>query len=443
MPPSHKDGRHSSRAFGQDWPQKIGLSLQIQWSSPLSVGNSGLDSTKIEPVPGFAECLSLRFESNLEERQMENARLLSVEVRQSRLIFGAGTIALCIASILAIAAAITCHTAGAVLAPGLSWVPSLLYGAVLWLWWAGVAYVLWRAGRHRLSIFQASIANLLLQIILGIIASALHLASLHFSTLLMGRIWPLWHLARFDTLQFFEIGRFSLDFLIYALIWSACAIIYMQIAAQAETFHSLELKQQLSAAKLHALQMQLQPHFLFNTLNAITTLVRLGRQKEADTMLSHLNAILKATLATATPEKIPLAQELQTIDSYLAIEQARFTNRLRVEMKVDPAALDGLVPCFLLQPIVENAIRHGIGRREKDGVIQTSVARKGDHLHLRVVDNGPGTNGKSSSGHGIGLKNTRERLSHFYQDYYELTITEPSNGGYEVSITIPYERGRA
>ncbi len=216
----------------------------------------------------------------------------------------------------------------------------------------------------------------------------------------------------------------------------------LRLAAQQDAFHALELQQQLSAAKLHALQMQLQPHFLFNTLNAITTLVRLGRQQEADAMLSHLNAILKATLSTATPEKIPLAQELETIDSYLAIEQARFTNRLRVEMKVDPAALDGLVPCFLLQPIVENAIRHGIGRLEKDGVIQTSVARDGDHLHLRVTDNGPGVNGKSSSGHGIGLKNTRERLAHFYHDHFDLTITEPVNGGYEVAITIPYERRR-
>jgi len=364
------------------------------------------------------------------------------ESGRSRLIFGAGALAVCIASILAIAAAITCHTAGAELAHGLSWVPSLLYGAVLWLWWAGVAYLVWVVGRQNAALFQASASNLLLQVFLGTLTSALHLGSLHFVTRFMGQVWPQWHIARFDTLTFFEIGRFSLDFLIYALIWSACAIIHMQIAAQQEAFHSLELQQQLSAAKLHALQMQLQPHFLFNTLNAITTLVRLGRQKEADAMLSHLNAILKATLATTTPEKVPLAQELETIDSYLAIEQARFTNRLRVEMKVDPTALDGLVPCFLLQPLVENAIRHGIGRREKDGMIKASVSRNGDRLHLRVMDNGPGTHGKPASGHGIGLKNTRERLAHFYQDRYDLTITEPANGGYEVAITIPYERER-
>lgn len=374
---------------------------------------------------------------------MENTSNLRVETRSSRLILGAGAVALCIAIILAIATAFTCHTAGSTVAPGLSWIPSLVYGAVLWLWWAGVTYLLWRVGRDHPFIFQSSVRNLLFQVVLAILTSALHLTSLHLSTRLMGHIWLEWHIARFDMLDFFGIGRFSLDFLVYAVVWSACAIVRMQLLAQQEAFHSLELKQQLSAAKLHALQMQLQPHFLFNTLNGITTLVRSGRQKEADGMLSHLNAILKATLAVSTPEKILLAQELQTIDSYLAIEQARFTDRLRVEMKVDPTALDGLVPCFLLQPIVENAIRHGIGRREKGGVIQTLVSRDGDRLHFCVTDNGPGLKGKSASGHGIGLKNTRERLSHFYQDSYDLTITEPLSGGYAVSITIPYERGRA
>jgi sensor histidine kinase YesM len=372
---------------------------------------------------------------------MENLPSLPVEVRRSRLILGAGAIALCMASVLAIATAITCHTAGSTVAPGLSWIPSLIYGTVLWLWWAGVTYLLWRVGRSHPFIFQSSVRNLLFQILLATLTSALHLGSLHLATRLMGHIWLEWHIARFDTLEFFGIGRFSLDFLVYAVVWSACAIVRMQLMAQQEAFHSLELKQQLSAAKLHALQMQLQPHFLFNTLNGITTLVRSGRQKEADGMLSHLNAILKATLAVSTPEKILLAQELQTIDNYLAIEQARFTDRLRVEMKVDPTALDGLVPCFMLQPIVENAIRHGIGRREKGGVIQASVARNGDWLHLCVTDNGPGLNGESVSGHGIGLKNTRERLSHFYQDSYDLTISEPLSGGYTVSITIPYERG--
>lgn len=144
--------------------------------------------------------------SKLDARKMEDSPKMSVELRRSRLIFGAGAIALCIASILAIAAAITCHMAGAELARGLSWVPSLLYGAILWLWWAGVAYLIWSAGRRNPMFFRVSVSSLLLQIFLGIITSASHLGSLHFTTRFMGRLWPEWHIARFDALTFFEIG---------------------------------------------------------------------------------------------------------------------------------------------------------------------------------------------------------------------------------------------
>ena len=292
---------------------------------------------------------------------MEDTPTVPADLPRSRLIFGAGALAVCVASVLAIAAAIECHTAAAVLAPGTTWTPSLLYGSVLWLWWAGVAYLLWQAGRGSPSDLPIVRNQSAASDRAGPLATTLHLASLHWSTRLMAYIWSAWRRTGFGGLHFFELGRFTLDFVTYVLVWLACAIVYMQLAAQRHAFQSLELQQQLSTAKLHALQMQLQPHFLFNTLNGITTLVRLGRQKEADTMLSHLNGILKATLSRSTPEKVTLAQELKTIDSYLAIEQTRFADRLRVEMKVDPTALDGLVPCFLLQPIVENAIRHGIG----------------------------------------------------------------------------------
>jgi sensor histidine kinase YesM len=222
---------------------------------------------------------------------MEDTPTVPADLHRSRLIFGAGALAVCVASVLAIAAAIECHTAAAVLAPGTTWTPSLLYGSVLWLWWAGVAYLLWQVGRVRPAIFRLSGSNLLLQIVLATLATTLHLASLHWSTRLMAYIWSAWRRTGFGGLHFFELGRFTLDFVTYVLVWLACGIVYMQLAAQRHAFQSLELQQQLSTAKLHALQMQLQPHFLFNTLNGITTLVRLGRQKEADTMLSHLNGI--------------------------------------------------------------------------------------------------------------------------------------------------------
>ena len=163
-------------------------------------------------------------------------------------------------------------------------------------------------------------------------------------------------------------------------------------------------------------------------------------QKEAAEMLSHLNAILKSTLQRTTPEKVPLSQELEIMENYLAIEQVRFADRLRIEIKVDPGALDGLVPCFLLQPIVENAIRHGIAHCENEGLVEASARREGASLYLRVRDSGPGTGMHVQNGHGIGLRNTRERLAHFYHGEYAMQAQPLDAGGFEVAIRIPYER---
>ncbi len=237
-----------------------------------------------------------------------------------------------------------------------------------------------------------------------------------------------------------NLNRFGLEILLYGFIFGMAGIVRYRIQAQREAMASLELKEQLAAAHLRALQMQIEPHFLFNTLNAITTLVELDRQKEALTALSHLNAMLKTTLTQDIPQKVPLSQELEMVDSYLAIEQVRFADRLRIEIRVDPNALDGLVPCFLLQPIVENAIRHGIANCEDDGVVEASARREGQSLHLRVRDTGRSTNRPLQNGHGIGLKNTRERLSHFYRGDYSMQANPLDTGGFEVAITIPYER---
>jgi sensor histidine kinase YesM len=237
-----------------------------------------------------------------------------------------------------------------------------------------------------------------------------------------------------------NINRFGIELLLYGFVFGIIGVVQSQIRAQREAVKSLELQKQLSAAHLRALQMQMEPHFLFNTLNAITTLVELGRQAEAVEALAHLNALLKTTLSQGTLEKIPLARELEFIENYLAIEQIRFADRLKVETKVTSAALDSLVPCFLLQPVIENAIRHGIAHLEEEGTIQTSIHRDGDQLQFTVRNNGPGLNRHSIPGHGIGLKNTEQRLSHFYQSDYRFTTKESESGGFEVSITIPYER---
>jgi LytS/YehU family sensor histidine kinase len=186
--------------------------------------------------------------------------------------------------------------------------------------------------------------------------------------------------------------------------------------------------------------MQIDPHFLFNTLNSVTALVKFDQKDEALETLDNLNSLLRTTLASNSPAKVALSEEVQMIESYLAIEQVRFADRLRVDLRVDPQALRGLVPCFLLQPLVENAIRHGIAHCEGYGVVEASAQRTGEHLHLYIRDNGPGLSTETKSGHGIGLKNTRDRLAHFYRDKYDMSAKTLASGGFEVFIRIPYEQ---
>jgi signal transduction histidine kinase len=353
-----------------------------------------------------------------------------------------------LATVLALLTALECG--GSIMHPA-----SLVYGAVLWGWWALFACVIGRLAPRLPLVSNLSVKAVFTHLAIG---SALALTHLYFLWVIG---FPLgWgpEGSAFMWRYLFNINRFGIEFLIYGFIIGITGVLQYQLRAQRESMRSLELEKQLSTAHLRALQAQLEPHFLFNTLNAITTLVELGRQQQAVEMLSHLNAILKSTLKRSTPEKVPLAQELEMIDNYLAIEQVRFADRLQVEIKVDPDALDGLVPCFLLQPIVENAIRHGIAPSINEGVVVASARREGPTLHLRVRDTGSslrnsnciasqetksGTGetsaGSPHNGHGIGLRNTRERLVHFYQDAFQMRAEPLSGGGFEVAISFPYE----
>jgi sensor histidine kinase YesM len=336
-----------------------------------------------------------------------------------------------LATVLALATASECHS--------IIYLPSLQYGAVLWGWWGCIASGLWMLNRRAPFPSGFSAHAMSIHALAGLLLGVAHL-------LLLGSLgftvtgWQAHSTALSIWTSLFDINRYGIELLLYGFVFGLTGIAQYQIQAQRDAMKSMELKRQLSAAQLRALQMQLEPHFLFNTLNAITTLVELGRSKEAAEMLFHLNAILKSTLKRTTPEKVPLSQELEMVENYLAIEQVRFADRLRIEIKVEPAALDGLVPCFLLQPIVENAIRHGIAHCEHEGLVEASARRDGTTLHLLIRDSGGGLNGCGENGHGIGLKNTRERLAHFYQGEYAMRAELLDAGGFEVAIAIPYER---
>jgi signal transduction histidine kinase len=352
----------------------------------------------------------------------------------------AGMIPLTMAAILAVATAIECHAQASGIESFLSWGFSLVYGCALWFWWALIVYLLWRSTSRWPSALRVSFRTLVLHSLLAVGVVTLHLGFLQEATQLIVRLGPEAVRAEYRGLEFFSLPRFGMELLMYGLCWLACAAVNTQLVAQRDSMRSLELERQLSNAHLRALQMQLEPHFLFNTLNAVTTLVELDRREQALETLDHLNTVLKLVLKRNTPSKIPLAQELEVLESYLAIEQVRFADRLRVDINLDPDTLDGLVPCFLLQPIVENAIQHGIAHCEDSGWIETSAQRVGTRMRLQVRDNGPGRKGRSASGFGLGLSNTKERLAHFYQKDYEFLAFQPESGGFQVPITIPYEK---
>jgi signal transduction histidine kinase len=200
-----------------------------------------------------------------------------------------------------------------------------------------------------------------------------------------------------------------------------------------------ELRTQLMRAQLSALKMQLQPHFLFNTLNAIMVLVRQQKGRQAEETLARLSDLLRCVLDDVEAQEVPLRRELEYLQLYLSIEQVRFQDRLKVEILADPAILDAAVPHMGLQPIVENAIRHGIGRSSAAGWIQISAARVDGQLVVKVQDDGPGLPAAGLvQGRGIGLANTRARLGQLYGDAAELRVENVELGGALATMVLPY-----
>jgi signal transduction histidine kinase len=316
--------------------------------------------------------------------------------------------------------------------------PSLLYGCAYWIWWVVVTVVLWRLADRWAAAFKPSRLTVMAHLGGACVLATAHIALLQYTLWFASWYWPAW--SPNGTLYLKSLERFGVELVIYGFISGVCAFLHSRMQTQQALIQKLEVERQLTQAQLKALQMQMEPHFLFNTLNAITSLVAHERNPEAMKTLAHLNTILRTTLQRGAPEKVPFAEELRVIESYLAIQKVRFASRLEVKMEVTPEAMDGLVPCFLLQPIFENAIQHGIAPKATGGLIETHVKRVGDTLWMQVKDNGRGLADSKTKGHGIGMQNTRERLAFFYPGAYEFLAVAPSEGGYEVTIQIPYER---
>jgi LytS/YehU family sensor histidine kinase len=236
------------------------------------------------------------------------------------------------------------------------------------------------------------------------------------------------------------MSQFHLDLLIYAATLGVSYAVSYYFRYREREFRATQLESQLTQAQLQTLKMQLQPHFLFNTLNGIAGLVRDNRNKAAVNMIAGLSDLLRYTLENAGKQEVPLKEELAFLELYLDIQHMRFSDRLQIEMQIEPETLDALVPNLILQPLVENAIRHGTSRRAALGTVGVSARRDNGSLRIQIYDDGPGLqrDDGAKAVEGVGLSNTRARLAQLYGERQQFTLTERESGGVAATLVIPF-----
>jgi sensor histidine kinase YesM len=211
------------------------------------------------------------------------------------------------------------------------------------------------------------------------------------------------------------------------------------VEARERDVQMAKLSEQLTGARLAALQARLNPHFLFNSLNTIAVLTRDGRSEEAARVVEQLSEVLRRTLDHTQNSEITVEDEIDLVREYLAVEQARFPDRLRPEIAVDPAVLSAAVPALAVQQLVENAIRHGVAARTEAGRVAVTARRVGDTLEVTVTDDGPGISESGAGTPGRGLENTRERLRTLYAPgRASLDVTSSAGGGTLARLRVPY-----
>lgn len=244
--------------------------------------------------------------------------------------------------------------------------------------------------------------------------------------------------ARFsDAFKPLLVKTWHFNLLIYWVIVAVTHAVDYYHKYQERELRASELEKRLAQAKLQALQMQLNPHFLFNTLHSISSLMHKDVEA-ADRMITRLGDLLRAALAGSGTQEVTLRQELEFLQRYLEIEQTRFGDRLSVKLDVAPDTLDARVPNLILQPLVENAIRHGIEPHARPGRIELRARREAGELALNVCDNGGGLRNGGQTKEGVGLSNTRARLRGLYGDAHHFELCDGADGGLRVQVTIPF-----
>lgn len=235
--------------------------------------------------------------------------------------------------------------------------------------------------------------------------------------------------------------RAHVNLVAYALVVAATWAWAAARTRRQREIREAALRASLAEAELEALRTQLRPHFLFNALHAVGATVRQGESEKAVTMLSSLGDLLRLSLESDGTDEVPLRRELEVLDRYLALEQTRFADRLHVEVEVSEDARKARVPAWVLQPLVENALKHGVAPKPGPATVRVRASREGDALVLSVTDDGIGLNGtrRGVPSTGVGMANTRARLEALYGDDASLTLAPgPDDLGAEARLILPY-----
>jgi two-component sensor histidine kinase len=319
------------------------------------------------------------------------------------------------------------------------------WGILIWLAWAPLTPAMfWLAQKYSL-VGEAWKRNIIVHLPAFLLMSALHTTA---STAVMLSIMPFDDMGDAGSYWPRVLARlpsaFGSDLPVYgAVVGIFYAIDYYRKYRERE-FLASRLEAQLAQAQLDSLRMQLHPHFLFNTLNGIVSLVRDNKNTAAVRMLVGLSDLLRHTLEHSARHEVELREEINFIKLYLSIQEMRFSDRLRIELDIDPSTTKALVPNLILQPLTENALRHGIARTADSGLIGIRSAAEDGHLRLTVYDEGAGLpeDWQLKGSAGIGLANTIARLQQLYDDNHEFDIRNRDGGGVEVVIVMPLRLSR-
>ncbi|HEV7396428.1 MAG TPA: histidine kinase [Pyrinomonadaceae bacterium] len=322
-----------------------------------------------------------------------------------------------------------------------SWWRIAFWQLLVWYLWGFLSPLILTLGRRFPLEGSAKLRGLLAHLIACVLFSALHVAAATALRMII-RPFDVWSDVRsFPTQYQDELHAFFLfDVLVYwAIFGVGYAFDYRERYRERESQAS-ELKAQLAQAQLESLKMQLHPHFLFNTLHTIAGLVRGNEKAQAVDMISGLSDLLRHALESADEQEVTLKEEVNFINLYLDIQKVRFSDRLNVRMEIAPDTLEALVPNLILQPLVENAIRHGISLKNSSGLLVIKSYSENGHVHIMVSDDGPGlpSDWHLEKSKGIGLANTDGRLKHLYGNKYRFELRNGDKSGTTATITIPF-----